>query len=88
MIELRLTVDEIDYTELINTLLPLIVKNKFAEKTLKTAISAKFASMNESEKNEAAIAFINDNASKIADIINEYVTQEISGCHVTTIEAK
>ena len=88
MIELRLTVDKIDYMELINTLLPHIVKNKLAEKTLKAAISAKFASMNEEERNAAAIAFINDNSSKIADIINEYVDQQLSGCHISSIEAK
>lgn len=87
MIELKLKIDQIDYDELLNAIIPHLVKNKFAEKTLKTAISARFSLMDEAEKNSAAISFINDNSSKITDMINEYITQQISGCHISSLEA-
>ena len=88
MIELNLKIDQLNYDELINVIIPHLVKNKLAEKALKTAISAKFSSMNESEKNTAAVSLINDNSSKITAIINEYISKQICGCHISSIEAK
>ena len=87
MIELRLTVDNIDYDELFSVIIPHLVKNKLAERTIRSAISAKFASMSEAEKDAAAAEFLNDNASKITDIINEYASSQLSGCRVSSLEA-
>jgi hypothetical protein len=59
MIELKITVDNINYSELINAIIPHIVSNKLAQRTLTAAINAKFNSMSETEKNHAAASFLN-----------------------------
>ena len=88
MIEIKLTIDKVDYDQLLDALIPHLVKNRLAEKTIKSAISSRFASMTESERTSAAAGFLNDNSSKITDIINDYINEQQLGCHVSALEAK
>ena len=88
MIELKITVDNINYSELINAIIPHIVSNKLAQRTLTAAINAKFNSMSETEKNHAAASFLNDNSSKISEILNSYIEKEQLGCNISDFSAK
>lgn len=88
MIELKITVDDISYSELINAIIPHITSNRLAQKTLASAINARFSSMSETEKNAAAATFLNDNGSKISEFLNSYIEKEGLGCHITSLSAK
>ena len=87
MIELRLTVDKLNYNELFDVIIPLLVKNKLAEKTLKAAITVKFASMSEAEKDAAAAEFLSSNSTKITEMINGYLSNQLPSCHFSSLEA-
>jgi len=82
MIELKITVDNINYNALINAIIPHIVSNKIAQRTIISAINTKFSSMSEAEKNQAAVSFLNDNRSKISEILNSYIEKEQLGCNI------
>ena len=88
MIELKITVDNISYSELINAIMPHIVKNKLAERTLAAAINAKFNAMSETDKNNAAAGFLNDNSSKISAVLNSYIEKEQLSCHISDFSAR
>ena len=88
MIELKITVDNINYSELVNAIIPHITNNKFAQKTLASAINAKFSAMSEAEKNIAAATFLNDNSSKISEFLNSYIEKEQLGCNISDFSAR
>ncbi len=73
MINFSINVDGIDYSSLIQVLVPTVIKNKFAAKAARFTIEAKLKNMSEQEKNAYVVNFLNENKNHIIENLNEFV---------------
>ena len=67
MLELRISLDGVDYDTLIPKIIPFIIKNPLAAKAVLSAYKIKTHNMTQSEKDAFAAQLLNDNRNKIID---------------------
>ncbi len=70
MLELKLSLENVDYMSLIKTVIPLVVKNKFMATAAITAANLKMRSMSANEREAFVASLLADNKEKIKELIN------------------
>ena len=87
MIELRITLDEIDYDTLIPTLIPILIKNPIAAKAALVAYKLKTAKLPQNERDVLAVQLLNDNKNKIVTKLSEKAANKGIKCSIVDFDA-
>ncbi len=70
MLELKISLDNVDYMTVVRAIIPLVVKNKLMAGAAITAANIKMRAMSRSEQEKYAAAFLTDHKDKIKELLN------------------
>ena len=88
MLEIKVSLEKIDYSSLLPFLLKAVTKSKVLSKALRFTLEGKISKMTEEEKNSFAAFFIEEHNEKIVEILNEYAKNKGVIAYMTDISAK
>ncbi len=73
MLELKITLENVDYITVVRSLIPLVVKNKLMAGAAITAANMKMRSMTKEEQESYVASFLTDHRGKIIELLNNTV---------------
>ncbi len=73
MLELKISLDNVDYLSVVRSLVPLVVKNKLMASAAVTAANMKMRSMSKAEQEQYVASFLTDHKEKIKELLNSAV---------------
>ena len=88
MIEIKVSLDMIDYSSLLPIITKTVTKNKILSKAIKLTVDGKLSKMTEKEKNTYLVSFIEEHKERITEILNEYAKNKNIIGYITDISAK
>ncbi len=88
MLELKITLEDVDYATVLSSLIPLVIKNKILAGAAASAVSAKLNSLSPSQQDEYVAAFLSDNKEKIAELLDSAIKNKGMTGSVRSFNAK
>ncbi len=70
MLELKISLENVDYMTVVRSIIPLVIKNKLMAGAAVTAANIKMRSMSKSEQEKYAASFLTDHKEKIKELLN------------------
>ncbi len=88
MLELKISLENVDYMTVIKSLIPLVIKNKLMAGAAVTAANMKLRSMSQAEQEKFVADFLSDHEEKVKELLNSAVKNKGINGNVSDFSAE